>query len=146
MTRQGYIRFNNQTNREYTSKQDIEFELCVIWQLYPKLKKNQQFETLNRQLVLSKRNNGLPKNILFIVYFVNSLTYFNAKIRYCFRVLHWNKKIFLYYNRYYRYLENEKRFGKRKILPKRNNYKLHFIPYIYHRQFTGLRMKNNRLY
>ena len=145
MSRQDYICFNSQRNRKYTIKQDIEYEICIFWRLYPRLKKNLKFERTNRQLVLSKTNNGVPKNILFIVYLINSITCFSAKIRYCFSVLHWNKKIFLYYNRYYRYLGNEKRFGKKKILPKKYSYKVHFIPYIYRRQLTGMRIDKSHL-
>ena len=73
------------------------------------------------------------------------MTCFNARIRYYFYILDWGQKIFLYYNRYYRYLSNERKFGKKKILKKKNSYKVHFIPYIYHRQLTGIRSDRNHL-
>ena len=105
-------------------------------------KKNLEITTFSQQVELN-RTNGLPKNIIFIVYMVNRFTCFNARIRFYFYVLSWYQKIFLYYNRYYRYLDNEKKFGKRKVIPKRYNYKVHFIPYIYRRELTGARIEKN---
>ena len=165
MIRQGYNHFNSRRNRKYITKQDIELLTYIkkqsridwtillinfkyeqyVWRFYPTLKKNLKLETFSRQLELSKRNNGVPKNILFIVYLINRITCFNARVRFYFYVLHWNQRIFLYYDRYYRYLGNEKKFGKKKILLKRNSYKIHFIPYIYHRQLTGIRIEKNYL-
>ena len=82
-------------------------------------------------------------------FLINKMTCFNARIRYYFYVLDWSQKIFLYYNRYYRYLANERKFNKKKIMEKimekRNSYKVHFIPYIYHRQLTGSRLDRNHL-
>ena len=137
--RQDFIRFNN-NQKQY----ELEYEICIFWRLYPRLKKNLKFERANKQLV--KTNNGLPKNIMFIVYLVNCITCFSAKIRYCFSVLHWNKKMFLYYNRYYRYLAIERKFGKGKILPKKYSHKTHFIPYLYRRQLTGSRIDKINLH
>ena len=165
MIRQGCNHFDKRRNRKYTSKQDKELLAYIkkqskldwkillihfryeqyVWRFYPTLKKNLKFTTFSRQLELSKTNNGLPKNIIFIVYLINSITCFNARIKYYFYILDWSNKIFLYYDRYYRYLGNERKFGKKKILPKRNSYKVHFVPYIYHRQLTGIRIDKNHL-
>ena len=165
MIRQGYNHFNIRRNRKYITKQDIELLTYIkkqsrldwtillinfkyeqyVWRFYPTLKKNLKLETFSLQLELSKRNNGVPKNIIFIVYLINRITCFNARVRYYFYILHWNQRIFLYYDRYYRYLGNERKFGKKKILPKRYSYKVHFIPYIYHRQLTGVRIDKNHL-
>ena len=163
MIRQGYKHFDSQKTRKYIAKTDIELLKYIkkqsrldwtillinfryeayVWRFYPTLKRNLKIATFSRQLELNKRNNGLPKNIVFIVYLVNRVTCFNARIRFYFYVLHWSQKIFLFYNRYYRYLDNEKKFGKRKIIPKRYNYKVHFIPYIYRRELTGARIEKN---
>ena len=165
MIRQGYNHFNIRRNRKYITKQDIELLTYIkkqsrldwtillinfkyeqyVWRFYPTLKKNLKLETFSLQLELSKRNNGVPKNIIFIVYLINRITCFNARVRYYFYILHWNQRIFLYYDRYYRYLGNERKFGKKKILPKRYSYKVHFIPYIYRRQLTGVRIDKNHL-
>ena len=140
---------------EYIKKQSkIDWKILLInfryeqyvWRFYPILKRNLKIDTFSRQLELSKRNNGLPENIISIVYLVNRITSFNKRIKYYFYILHWNQRIFLYYYRYYRYLENEKKFNnKTKILTKRNSYKIHFIPYIYRRQLTGMRIERNYL-
>ena len=148
---QGYNHFDIRRNRKYITKQDIELLTYIkkqsrldwtillinfkyeqyVWRFYPTLKRNLKFATFSRELELSKRNNSTPKNIIFIVYMINKMTCFNARIRYYFYILDWGQKIFLYYNRYYRYLANERKFSKKKILPKRNSYKIHFIAYIY---------------
>ena len=164
MIRQGYNHFNSQRNRKYITKKDIELLAYIkkhskidwkillinfkyevyVWRFYPTLKNNLKITTFSKQIELNKTNNGLPKNILFIVYLVNSVTCFNARVRYYFYILNWYQKIFLFYDRYYRYLGNEKKFGKRKIVPKRYSYKVHFIPYFYRRQLTGVRIDRNR--
>ena len=165
MIRQGHNHFDSRKIRKYTSKTDLELldhikkqsrvDLRIllnnfryeqyVWRFYPTLKKNIKFQTFSRQLELSKRNNGLPKNILFIVYLINRMTCFNARVRFYFYVLNWYQKIFFYYSRYYRYLGNEKKFGKKKILPKRYSHKVHFIPFIYRRQLTGAKIEKNYL-
>ena len=166
MIRQGYNHFDSRKNSKYITKQDLELLAYIkkqsiidwrillinfkyeqyVWRFYPTLKRNLKLNTFSRQLELSKRNNGLPKNIIFVVYLVNRVIGFNKRVKYYFYILHWSQRIFLYYDRYYRYLRNEKKFNnKSKILPKRNSYKVHFIPYIYHRQLTGMRMERNYL-
>ena len=162
---QSHNHFDIRKIRKYTSKTDLELLEHIkkqskldwrillinfryeqfVWRFYPTLKRNIKFHTFSRQLELSKRNNGLPKNILFIVYLVNRMTCFIARVRFYFYVLDWNQKIFLYYSRYYRYLGNEKKFGKKKILPKRYSYKVHFIPFICRRQLTGERIEKNHM-
>ena len=166
MIRQGYNHFDSRRNSKYITKQDLELLAYIkkqsridwtillinfkyeqyVWRFYPTLKRNLKLSTFSQQLELSKRNNGVPKNIIFIVYLVNRITCFNKRIKYYFYILHWSQRIFLYYDRYYRYLKNKKKFNnKRKILPKRNSYKIHFIPYIYRRQLTGMRIERNYL-
>ena len=165
MIRQGYNHYDSRKDRKYITKQDIELLRYIkkqsridstillinfkyeqyVWRFYPTLKRNLKLNTFSRQLELTKRNNGIPKNIIFIVYLVNRITCFNSRVRYYFYILHWGQRLFLYYDRYYRYLKNEKKFGNKKILPKRNNYKVHFVPYIYHRQLTGIRIQKNYL-
>ena len=115
-----------------------------VWRFYPTLKMNIKF-TMNSRELEFKRNNSTPKNIIFIVYLINKMTCFNATIRYYCYILEWSQKMFLYYNRYYRYLGNERKFGKKNILNKRNSHKVHFIPCIYHRQITGIRVQRNYL-
>ena len=116
-----------------------------VWRFYPLLKNNLKFTTISRKLELDKTNNSIPKNILFIVYLINKLTCFNARVRYYFNVLSWEQKIFVYYNRYYRYLVTKENSVRKKVLEKRNSYKVHVIPYIYHRQLTGSRFDRNHL-
>ena len=166
MLRQGYDHYDSRKNSKYITKQDLELLAFIkkqskvdwivllvnfryeqyVWRFYPALKKNPKLTKFSEQLELSSRNNGLPKNIMFIVYFVNRIICFNKRVKYFFFITHWNQRIFLYYDRYYRYLYNEKKFKKkRKVLPKKNSYKVHFIPYIYHRQLTGNRLQRNYL-
>ena len=165
MIRQGKNHFDSKKIMKYFSKTDLliltyiekESRLdfvtllsnfkceAYIWRFYPVLKRNPKVTALSLQLESTKRNNGLPKNILFIVYLVNTMTCFNARVRFYFYVIHWSDKIFLYYNRYYRYLANEKEFGKRKIIPKKYSHKVHFIPYLYRRELTGMRIAKNHL-
>ena len=163
MIRQCLNHFDSKKTRKYIARLDIEllkyirkqsirdWEIILmnfryesyVWRCYPTLKKNLEIATFSRQLELQKRNNGLPKNVLFIVYLVNRFTYFNARIRFYFYVLHWSQKIFLVYDRYYRYLDNERKFGKRKIIPKKYSYKVHLIPNLYRREVTGTRINKN---
>ena len=51
----------------------------------------------------------------------------------------------MYYNRYYRYLSNDRKFGKKKFLKGRHSHKLHLIACLYHRQFTGVKLNKNHL-
>ena len=116
-----------------------------VWRFYPNLKKNAKFETISNKLELRYNTNALPKNIIFIIGLVNTITCFNRRIKYYLYILHWNQRIFMYYNRYYRYLGNDKKFGKKNCLKYKNSHKLHFIAYMYHRQFTGVRLDRNHL-
>ena len=165
MIRYRYSHFDSRKNKEYTSEEDIELLKYIkkkskldwtillsnfkyeqyIWRFYPLLKRNHKFASMSTQLELNKKNNSIPKNIIFIIYLINKMTCFNARIRYYFYILDWGQKIFLYYNRYYRYLSNERKFGNKKILEKRNSYKVHFIACIYHRQLNGSRLDKNHL-
>ena len=165
MFRQGYDHYDSRKNSKYITKQDLELLAYIkkqsmvdwtvllinfkyeqyVWRFYPALK-DPKIRTFSQQLELSNRNNGLPDNVIFIVYLVNRTICFNKRVKYFFFITHWNQRIFLYYDRYYRYLYNEKKFNKkRKVLPKRNSYKVHFIPCIYHRQLTGNRIQRNYL-
>ena len=110
-----------------------------VWRFYPNLKNNPKFEGVSNKLELLYKTNSLPKNIIFIIGLVNTITCFNRRIKYYLYILHWNQRIFMYYNRYYRYLGNDKKFGERKFLKYKHSHKLHFVAYIYHRQFTGAR-------
>ena len=163
--RQGYKHFDSRKTSKYIGKTECELLTYIrkesridwtiilinfryesyVWRFYPVLKKNLNIALVSRDLELTK-NNGVPKNILFIVYLINKITCFNARVRFYFYVLHWNQKIFLFYNRYYRYLGNEKKFGKRNIIPKKYNHKVHFIPYLYRRELTGVRIEKNHLH
>ena len=116
-----------------------------VWHFYPNLKENAKFETISNKLELRYKTNSLPKNIMFIVRLVNTITCFNRRVRYYLYILHWNQRIFMYYNRYYRYIGNDRKFGKKKFLKYRHSHKLHFVAYIYHRQFTGARLDKNHL-
>ena len=117
-----------------------------VWYFYPNLKQNPKFEAVSNQLeIWHYRTDGLPKNIIFIVGIVNIMTCFNCRIKFYLYALNWNQKIFMYYNRYYRYLHNEKKFGKKKFLKYRHSHKLHFVACIYHRQLTGVRLEKNHL-
>ena len=49
---------------------------------------------------------------MLIVKLVNKITYFNKEIKHFIWILAWTQELFTYYNRYYRYLRNEKVFGK----------------------------------
>ena len=117
-----------------------------IWRCYPNLKENYAFEAISNKLELRFKTQNLPKNIIFLIGLVNKITYFNRRIKYCLYILHWNQRIFMYYNRYYRYLCNDKMFGKnKKFLNYKHGHKLHFVAYMYHRQFTGVRLDKNHL-
>ena len=165
MIRQGHNHYDSRKIRKYLTKTDLlilkyieiqsrlDFTILLInfkhesyvWRFYPILKRNPKITALSLELESKKINNGLPENIIYIVYLVNRMTCFIARVKFYFYVVHWSDKIFLYYNRYYRYLANEKEFGKRKIIPKKYSHKVHFIPYLYRREITGMRIEKNHL-
>ena len=107
--------------------------------------KNPKLEVVSNKLEFDPETNSMPKNIIFIVGLVNTLTCFNRRVRYYLYILHWSQKLFLYYNRYYRYLANEKKFGNKTLFKKKHGHKVHLIACIYHRQLTGIRMEKNHL-
>ena len=134
-----YKRFDSRKNKDYISEDDIKLLEYIkkksrtdwtillinfryeqyVWRFYPLLKRHLKFHTISRQLELDERNNSIPNNFIFIVYLINRMTCFNARIRYYFYVLEWYQKIFLYYNRYYRYLGNERKFNKKRYLKRK---------------------------
>ena len=117
-----------------------------IWRFYPNLKQNRKIEKITYQLEFEVGTcNSIPKNIVFIVGTINLLTCFNKRLRYYLWILHWSQKLFLYYNRFYRYLHNETKFGKTRTLKRKNSHKLHFIACIYNRQLTGIRLEKNHI-
>ena len=117
-----------------------------IWRFYPNLKQNRKIEKITYQLEFEvKTCNSIPTNIIFIVGTVNLITCFNSRLRYYLWILHWGQKLFLYYNRYYRYLDNETKFGKMRTLKKKHSDKLHFVACIYDRQLTGIRLEKNHI-
>ena len=115
-----------------------------IWWSYPNFKQNGGFQSFSNTLDLS-RNNGIPKCIIKIVGLVNGVTYFNKQIRQFVWVLTWSQQIFRYYDRYYRYLRNEKLFGRRTFLNYRHGHKLHLISCIRNRELTGARLNRNHM-
>ena len=134
------------------SKSRMDYKILIfnfpyeqyVWRCYPTLKTNIKVKMISRQLEF-KTNNSIPKNIIFIVYLINKITCFNSRIRYYFNILEFSQKMFLYYNRYYRYLSNEKKFGTKKLLKKRDSHKLHFVAWTYHRQITSIKLQRNYL-
>ena len=90
-------------------------------------------------------DSGCPTNIIHIIELINMNTYFNRRIRYFYALMSWAHKIFIYYNRFYRYQRNNTLFGMKQHLNIRNGHKLHFIAYMYHRQYTGARLNRNHL-
>ena len=122
----------------------IKYEDYVWWS-YPNLRKSEVYNLINRQICL-KRNNGLPKGILFIMEFVNKISYFNRKIKHFHSVLSWTYELFIYYHRYYRFLNNEKLLSKEKtFLNYRNGHKTHFISYLKKRELTGCKLNRNHM-
>ena len=137
--------------QERVSKINQQFIEIVKYQNYLQwcsqtFERNQIFTLFNRELDSDlKRRNGLPKCIIKIVEIVNNVSYFNKQIRkfiqasssiYC-------QRMFIYYNRYYRYLSNEKLFGKKIFLNVKHGHKLHFISYIKNREVTGVKINKN---
>ena len=117
---------------------NIQYE-DYIWWSYPNIRQNEVFDLINCQICF-KRDNGVPKGIMFIVEFINKNTYFNKEIKHFISILSWTTEIFLYYHRFYRMLSNERLFGKKNFLNYKNGHKLHFISYIKHRELTGCRL------
>ena len=82
---------------------------------------------------------------MLVVEFVNKITYFNKDIKHFISILSWSHELIIYYDRYYRYLRNERLFGKKKFLNYKNGYKLHLISYIKKRELTGCRLNKNHM-
>ena len=109
---------------------------------------SQTFEREKKFILFStnldiKCNNGLPKCILKIVELINQVSFFNKEIRKFVYGATWYKSIFMFYHRYYRYLHNERLFGKKKFVSCRHGHKVHFISYIKRRETTGCRLNRN---
>ena len=115
-----------------------------IWWSYPNFKRNEKFESLCHTLDL-KRDNGIPKCIIKVVEIINTLTYFNKQIRQFVWVFTWSQHIFRY-DRYYRYLKNERKFGRKNFLNYRHGHKLHLISCIKNRELTGIRLNKNHMF
>ena len=129
-----YQPYDSRKNKDYTSEDDIELLKNIkrkskldwtillanfkyeqyIWRFYPNLKDNPKLETISNQLEIEGKSNSIPENIVFIVGLINAMTCFNSRLMYYLYLLHWNQRIFIYYNRYYRYLANEKNLVKRQ--------------------------------
>ena len=129
-----YQPYDSRKNKDYTSEDDIELLKNIkrkskldwtillanfkyeqyIWRFYPNLKDNPKLETISNQLEVEGKRNSIPENIVFIVGLINAMTCFNSRLMYYLYLLHWNQRIFIYYNRYYRYLANEKNLVKRQ--------------------------------
>ena len=114
-----------------------------IWWSYPNFKQR-EFKIYATELD-KYRTNGLPSNIIKVVEIVNRSTYFNKQIRLFNWVVTWQRFIFLYYKRYYRYLANDRLFGNKNFLSVKNGPKLHFISYLKHREVTGVRLNKNHM-
>ena len=117
-----------------------------VWWSYTNYENNARLRKYIDDLELDyKTDLGCPQNIISIVEVINMNTYFNRRIRYFFTLMSWAHNIFIYYNRFYRYLKNDKLFGKKQRVPIKHRHKLHFIPFMYHRQFTGVKLNKNNL-
>ena len=121
----------------------IKYEDYILW-TYPNLRTSKVYYLINRQICFI-RNNGLPKGILFIVEYVNKTTYFNRKIKHLHSVLSWTSELYMYYHRYYRYLNNENLLAKKHFLNYRNGHKTHFISYLKKRELTGCKLNRNHM-
>ena len=113
-----------------------------IWWSYPNFKLNKKFNSFDQSLAL-KRNNGTPSCIIRIVQLVNEITAFTPEIREYVSIYYPN--LFTYYDRYYRYLRNDRVFGHKKFLSQKHGHKLHFISCIRHREIFGKRLNKNHL-
>ena len=115
-----------------------------VWWSYVNYQKNRRLRIFIDILEMEhSTNNGCPANIISIIELINMNCYFNARIRYFYSLMSWAHKIFIYYNRFYRYRKNNALFGKKEHLNTKNGHKLHFIAYMYHRQFTGVKLNKN---
>ena len=121
----------------------IKYEDYILWS-YPNLRTSKVYYLINHQICFTK-NNGVPKGILFIVEFINKTTYFNRKIKNFHSVLSWTSELYMYYHRYYRYLNNEKLLAKKTFLNCRNGHKTHFISYLKKRELTGFKLNKNHM-
>ena len=116
-----------------------------IWWSYITYQQSRELRRFIDILEMQSCDKGYPRNIIKIVEIINSHCYFNRRIRYFFTLMSWAHNIFIYYNRYYRYLKNNRLFGLKEHLDLRNGHKLHFVAYMYHRQYTGARLNRNHL-
>ena len=118
-----------------------------IWWSYTNYNENRQLRKYIDDLEMEyKTDLGCPNNIIHIVELINMNTYFNRRIRYFFTLMSWAHNIFIYYNRFYRYLKNDKLFGKTRYLAIKHSHKLHFVPFMYHRQLTGVKLNKNNIH
>lgn len=120
--------------------QVVKYQNHLWWRSRIFEKKNEKFRLFNYNLM--KRENGLPKCIIKIIEIVNLASCFNKQIRQFIRAATWYKYIFMYYNRYYRYLHNERVFGKKNFLNYKHGHKLHFIAYLRNAEINGNRNKS----
>ena len=117
-----------------------------VWWSYTNYNTNRTLRKYIDDLEMNyKTDSGCPRNIIRIVEIINMNTYFNQRIRYFFTLLSWAHNIFIYYNRFYRYLKNDKLFGKKTRIAIRHGHKLHFIRFISYRQNTGIKINKNNL-
>ena len=117
-----------------------------IWWSYITYQENRKLRRFIDILEMEQAcDRGCPHNIIRIIEIINMNCYFNRRIRYFFVLMSWAHNIFIYYNRYYRYLSNNRLFGKKEHLNIKNGHKLHFIAYMYHRQYTGTKLNKNHL-
>ena len=116
-----------------------------IWWSYITFKESRTLNRFIDKLEMWSCNRGCPQNIITIIELLNKHSYFNRRIRYYFTFMSWAHNIFIYYNRYYRYQKNKRLFGKKEHLSLKHGHKLHFVAYMYHRQFTAVRLDRNHL-
>ena len=116
-----------------------------IWWSYITFRQTRTLARFTDVLEMQSCDLGYPKNIIKIVELINLHCYFNRRIRYFFTLMSWASNIFIYYNRYYRYRKNNRLFGKKEHLNLKHGHKIHFIAYMYHRQYTGHRLDKNHL-
>ena len=117
-----------------------------IWWSYTNYSQNRKLRLYIDELEMDyKTDLGCPRNIISIVEIINVNTYFNRRVRYFFTLMSWAHNIFIYYNRFYRYLQNDKLFGKKQRVPTKDRHKLHFVPFMYHRQITAVKLSRNNL-
>ena len=147
-------RLNSQLLREIYQGSGYNWHLILtlfrnedyVWWSYVNYQYNRKLRQFIDILEMEHRiDRGCPHNIIRIIEIINMNCYFNRRIRYFFSLMSWAHKIFIYYNRYYRYKKNNKLFGKKEHLSTKNGYKMHFTAYMYHRQYTGARLNKNHL-